>query len=603
MESEGLSTVVPGDPGRPVGGAVLTSTTVTAGDLIRPIPPVAPEATCEAVADLFAQQPNLIVLPVVDSSGTPLALVNRFRLLEALSHRFGRALLLRRPAAESVHGSMVVFDERVPLETVGAQLVAESSVEAMQGFIVTRAGLYLGVGTSFEVVRALTDRKHAELLRLAHQDVLTDLPNRHLFDKCLDGAIEAAARCDGRVAVLFVDLDRFKRINDTYGHMVGDLLLRSVSERLRSSVRAGDIVARLGGDEFAIILLNADDPSMTSLIARRVVDACSQPVTIEGHEVTASCSVGVAVFPDDACSTPGVVRAADAAVYHAKQARNTWQRYHRDMQRAAAVPAMSASALRRAIEERQLYVVYQPIFSLQDDRIACVEALVRWRHPSIPHVPAQEVVALAEDSGLIVQLSEYVIREAIHQVQQWDRCDGVEPLALAVNVSGVQVHEGGLVRMLAGVLEDTNFDASRLELELTESTAMREGAGVTATLQALKALGCRLAIDDFGTGYSALSRLESLPVDVLKIDKSFVQGIGRPQRGGAIAKAILGMAQSLDLVSVAEGVEDETQLAFLRRHGCDRAQGFLLARPMPADACSAFLQASSADRQDALCAV
>jgi diguanylate cyclase (GGDEF)-like protein len=593
----------PGDidsDGRPSHHAPL----VVAGDVVLRVEPVAPSTPCEAVADLFASDRTLIVQPVVTAEGTAVGLINRFHLLESLSHRFGRALLLRRPAGDCVHGKAMVFDEHVPLDVVATQLVAESSTELIHGFVVTASGCYLGIGTSVDVMRALTDRKHAELLRLAHHDFLTGLPNRHLFDRRLGQAMDSAARAGRRVAVLFVDLDRFKRINDTYGHMVGDLVLRSVGERLRSSVRADDIVARLGGDEFAIILAEADDPSTTDLIARRVVHTCAAPIAVDGHEVIASCSVGVAVFPDDAGSVPGVVRAADAAVYHAKQARNTWQRYRREMQRVVVPPALSPSALRRALEEQQLHVVYQPIFSLKDARVSCVEALVRWRHPTISHVAADQLISLAEDCGLIVQVSEFVMREAICEIQACDRAVGHANLRLAINISGVQIHEGGLVRMLAAVLRDTGFDPTRLELELTESTAMRDGPGVMATLEGLKGLGCRLAIDDFGTGFSALSRLESLPVDILKIDRSFVRGIDGPQQGGAIARAILAMCQSLDLVSVAEGVECDAQMGFLRSHGCDYAQGFLLARPMSLDSLSALLLRTSGSGVGApLCAV
>ena len=527
----------------------------------------------------FTRVPNLNAVAVVDAHNRPVGVLNRFRFLEALSRPFGRELYIGRPVETFMERSPLIVDEYTPLDVVSDLLADDSTRYIFDGFIVTRGGRYLGMGTGFGLMRQLTERKQATLLHLANHDVLTDLPNRQLFADRLDQAI-ARSRASGRpTAVLYLDLDRFKAVNDRYGTAAGDLLLLSVAARLTESVRAQDTVARLGGDEFAIVLVELSDARDAEHIASKLLQRCAEPHQLEGHEVNVSYSIGIAVFPDDAHNGDTLLRAADDAVYHAKEVRNTWQRYSAEMRRADGSAVFTFSAVKRGIEDGRLDVAYQPIVDFRSGRIRAVEALVRWRDPVHGMMPTQDLVRFAEESGLIVDMSAKIIRTAMKQVGIWRR-RLVPGLGLAVNVSGVQFREGGLVPMVSQAAADTGFPHEALELEITESTVMRLGATTFTALGQLKNMGVQLAVDDFGTGYSSLSRLQRLPVDVLKIDRSFVQVIDDEGHGGEIATAIIMMAHSLGLSVTAEGVETAAQFNQLASDGCDRAQGFLFSRAL-----------------------
>jgi diguanylate cyclase (GGDEF)-like protein len=551
-----------------------------AGQLARYVPPLTPDTRCDLARETFARDAGLFSLPVVHPSGEPLGLLNRFKFFEQLSTRFGRELAHAKPVSLFMEGSALVLDEGTNIDELGSLLLDRQHQYVFDGFMVTRDGRYVGVGTGLDLIRALTERRHAELQRMALHDMLTGLPNRQLFEERLAGVL-AEVRDRERVAVLFVDFDRFKAINDTYGHRFGDLVLCGVSQRLRAALRRSDIVARLSGDEFAIVLPGVTTPGDAEGVARVLVASCSSPLAVDGREVIVSCSIGLALYPDDASGADELLRAADAAQYRAKEVRNTWQRYSAEMEQwRSSLPGLEA--LRHALDHGELAVHYQPIANLSTGRVTGVEALVRWSHPTLGAVPAIDIVRIAEESGLIVQLSEFVIRTAMRQVLVWDRETGRTDLSLAVNISAVQIHEGGLVTMLDRLVAETGFTPERLELEITETSAMRASSSTLATLHALKARGFTLTIDDFGTAYSALSRLERLPIDGMKIDRSFLQGIGEEARGGVIARAIIAMGHSLGLRLVGEGVETDQQLSFLLGEGCDCMQGFLLARPMPA---------------------
>ena len=548
-------------------------------DLTQPVPPFRAEALGQEVYERFTRVPNLNAVAVVDAHNRPVGVLNRFRFLEALSRPFGRELYIGRPVETFMERSPLIVDEYTPLDVVSDLLADDSTRYIFDGFIVTRGGRYLGMGTGFGLMRQLTERKQATLLHLANHDVLTDLPNRQLFADRLDQAI-ARSRASGRpTAVLYLDLDRFKAVNDRYGTAAGDLLLLSVAARLTESVRAQDTVARLGGDEFAIVLVELSDARDAEHIASKLLQRCAEPHQLEGHEVNVSYSIGIAVFPDDAHNGDTLLRAADDAVYHAKEVRNTWQRYSAEMRRADGSAVFTFSAVKRGIEDGRLDVAYQPIVDFRSGRIRAVEALVRWRDPVHGMMPTQDLVRFAEESGLIVDMSAKIIRTAMKQVGIWRR-RLVPGLGLAVNVSGVQFREGGLVPMVSQAAADTGFPHEALELEITESTVMRLGATTFTALGQLKNMGVQLAVDDFGTGYSSLSRLQRLPVDVLKIDRSFVQVIDDEGHGGEIATAIIMMAHSLGLSVTAEGVETAAQFNQLASDGCDRAQGFLFSRAL-----------------------
>jgi diguanylate cyclase (GGDEF)-like protein len=410
--------------------------------------------------------------------------------------------------------------------------------------------------------------------------MLTGLPNRALFEQHLSEALDNVGAGRG-VAVLFLDLDRFKEINDTFGHRFGDLVLCGLSQRLRAAVRKSDLVARLSGDEFAMVLPDIGEPGDASAIASVLLSSCAAPLAVEGREVIVSCSIGVAIHPQHGHTKEVLIRAADTAQYHAKETRNSCQVYHSELQEwRTSTPGLAA--LRQALEQRQLTVHYQPIVCLRSGTVHSVEALVRWPHET-GWVPAADIVTLAETSGLIGELTEFVMTTAFRQMQAWDAANGRNALRLAINISAMQVNSG-LVRMIDQLLNESAFDPTRLDLELTERAAMRASPDTLSSLAALRERGITLTLDDFGTGYSALSRLERLPIDAMKIDKVFLERAGA-ENTGVIARAIIAMAHTLGLSIVGEGVETAAQLEFLERAGCEFAQGYFLARPTAADEC------------------
>lgn len=562
-----------------------------AGQLARPVAPLAPDTPCEHAQETFVADPGLFALPVVDPGGRPIGLLNRFKFLESLSGRSSREVTFSKPVSHLMEPAPLVLDVGTDIDELGSRLLSQPHQYVFDGFVVTAHGLYAGVGTGLDLIRALTERRHAELERMAHHDMLTGLPNRHLFEQRLDQALANSSGRD-KVAVLYIDLDRFKEINDSYGHRYGDIVLCGVGQRLRASLRRSDIVARLSGDEFAVVLSGLGSAADAEAVARVLVASGASPLVVDDREIIVSCSIGLALCPDDAASREGLMKAADTALYRAKEARNSWQRYAPEMEQwRASMPGISA--LRQALDTDQLDVHYQPIADLASGRVRGVEALVRWTHPALGTVNAADVIRLAEDSGLIMPLSEFVFRTAMRQMQIWDRETGRTDLTLSVNISAVQVHDPRLLSMIDRLLAETGFNPRRLEIELTEGTAMRASAAAVSTLHALKARGFALTIDDFGTGYSALSRLERLPIDAMKIDKSFLEGIGPGGRGGVIARAIIAMGRSLGLRLVGEGVETRQQLSFLESEGCDCVQGFFVARPLPAEDVTPFLAASA----------
>lgn len=555
-----------------------------AGDLAPPVAPLPAGASCERARDAFDGDASLFAVAIVDGDSRPIGLINRFKFLERLASRFGRELVLKKPVSLLMESDPLILDEETHIDELGHRLLAEQNRYVFDGFIVTRDGRYAGLGTGLDLIRALTERRHAELQQMALHDMLTGLPNRALFEQRLAAALTSAGTQS--VAVLFLDLDRFKEINDTHGHRFGDLVLCGVSQRMRGAVRRSDLVARLSGDEFAVVIPDIQHPEDADAIARVLLGSCGAPLAIDGREVVVSCSIGVAIYPQHGETQEALLRAADTAQYHAKEVRNSWQRYSPEMREWRSVTP-GLGALRQALEAGRLDVHYQPVVDVSSGRIGSVEALVRWMHDE-RDVPAGDIVSLAEESGLIVPLTEFVLRTALRQMREWDATVGRTDLRLAVNISAVQVAEGGLVAMADRLLAECGFDAPRLDFELTERAAMRASPSAVSSLDALRSRGITLTLDDFGTGYSALSRLERLPIDAVKIDKSFLEDAGSGENG-VIARAIIAMGHALGMTVVGEGVETEAQWQFLKREGCDFAQGFLLGRPMSAGALGTIL--------------
>lgn len=437
---------------------------------------------------------------------------------------------------------------------------------------------------SFEEVTA-RHTAEASAIELAMHDPLTGLPNRELFHRRAVAALAEAAQ-DGTAqdgagpAVLLIDLDRFKAVNDTLGHPVGDALLRLVAKRLRSVLRSGDVVARIGGDEFALLVPPIPEPVDLAQLAKRIVDVLGRSYLIDGHLVNIGASIGVAQAPRDGHGHSQVLRSADLALYHAKQSgRSTWSFFEPQMDARALARRALEIDLRRALALREFELHYQPQVDLGTDAIVGFEALLRWRHPGRGLVPPADFIPLAEEIGLIVPLGEWVLREACCAATRWP-----PGMSVAVNVSPHQFADTArLVRLVAKSLEASGLPGHRLEIEITESVLLRHEQAVLTALHSLRAMGVRMAMDDFGTGYSSLSQLYSFPFDKIKIDRSFVRDRGDAAGQAAIIRAITALGASLGMATIAEGVETSEQLARIRAEGCTSVQGYLFSRPVPVD--------------------
>ncbi|HEU4813989.1 MAG TPA: EAL domain-containing protein [Xanthomonadaceae bacterium] len=444
------------------------------------------------------------------------------------------------------------------------------------------------------VLTDITDQKRAEqeLRYLANYDTLTGLPNRALLSERLSRAIVRARRQQARIAVLFLDLDRFKDINDSLGHAAGDRILRAAAVRLQEIVGREHTVARLGGDEFTVVLEGIGSPEAAERVARDLIAAFEVPLEIDTDlDVTISPSIGISLYPDNALAPSDLLKHADTAMYQAKAAgRRTCMRYAESMDVHIRRRATMAGALRKVLDRNELSLVFQPRLSLPQARITGVEALLRWDSAELGSIPPAQFIPLAEESGLILEIGEWALREACTTLQRW-RAQGLDPLAMSVNVSSLQLLRGDLPAVVTRILAETGLPADALELELTESVIMAGGEHTMAALQAFRRTGVSLAIDDFGTGYSSLAYLKRLPITTLKIDKEFIDDLTRDPDDEAITSTVITMAHSLGLVVVAEGVETPAQVQFLREHGCDEIQGFWLAPAMLPDECLAFVRA------------
>jgi diguanylate cyclase (GGDEF)-like protein len=561
-------------------------------NLIVPAATLAPHTPTLHAYDVFSQHPALYAIAVVDDDGIPVGLLNRFKFLETLSRPFARELFKHQTVESVMDRTPLMVDERMALDELSEIFVDDGTKYIFDGFIVTRDGKYLGIGTGYSVMRCLTERKHAVLFHLAHHDPLTGLANRQLFADRLTHALAHARRNTKHLGLLCLDVDGLKAVNDRLGHAIGDLLLKSIADRLTHVIRSEDTVARLSGDEFTIILNELNTPQDAEHVAAKLLTALRDPHTLEGLDVNVSCSIGIAVFPDDATTQDSLMRAADAAAYHAKQFRNTCQRYSTEVQQSTRGGLPAFAWVRRAIDERHLAVFYQPQVHVHTGTLAGIEALVRWQDPERGLLPTIELVRLAEEAGLITSVTDVVLGTAMRQMLEWHRLKLIERCSLAVNISSVELRDGALIPVLLRHLRETGYPATALELEITESTAMLSGTSTAGVLKELTDLGVRLSIDDFGTGYSSLSRLQRLPVGSIKIDRGFVDDIEHHD-AGKMAKAIISLAHSLGLTVTGEGVETRAQREFLRAHNCDRMQGYLICPPLPAEDATAHLRISA----------
>ena len=435
------------------------------------------------------------------------------------------------------------------------------------------------------VVRDITERTYAEeqIKHLAYHDALTNLPNRLLFKDRVTVALSHAHRDGSRLAVLFLDLDRFKVINDSLGHNIGDQLLQAVAARVQACVRESDTVARLGGDEFTVLLPRLHESDDAAPIAMKIIEAVRYPFHIEGREFFITTSIGISLFPEDGTDAEALIKNADTAMYQAKElGRDNYQLFNAHVNAKALQRIALEHGLRRALANDEFRVHYQPIFDLRAGRITGMEALLRWTHPQLGSVPPATFIPLAEATGVMIPIGTWALREACRQAKAWVD-SGQRTLSLAVNLSVTQLQQADLIQRVRDILDETGFPPRLLELEITESSAMQSPETSIRMLYDLKKLGIRISLDDFGTGHSSLSYLKRFPIDTLKIDQSFVHDITSDPDTAAIVTAIIAMAHSLRLKVIAEGVEFTEQANFLRRHGCDQMQGYLITPPVSAD--------------------
>jgi diguanylate cyclase (GGDEF)-like protein len=508
------------------------------------------------------------------------------------------------PSAEKVQSLLAeisgINDNLTPIENqfVGALSDASRATYRLLQVIMLAAtpGLLL-FGTVLSL-RILQQKKRTEdrVNHIAFHDDLTALPNRLMLNRSLDQAVSRHRRAGTQLAILFMDVDRFKVINDSLGHEVGDLLLRQVADRLQEHSREGDLVARMGGDEFVVLIENHDNLADLSACAQRLVERLSAPYMLGRREYHVTLSIGISVFPSDGSDSRSLLKAADVAMYRAKASgRNNHQYYSPSMEVHTKERLELESDLRHALDRGEFLLHYQPKVEIATGLVTGIEALLRWEHPLRGLVSPMDFIPLAEDTGLIVPIGEWVLATACARTKAWQD-QGFPKLGVAVNLSARQFADPMLLPNLTRIIRASGLDPSSLELEITESLVMSHGASAVAVLEKLKSIGVQIAIDDFGTGYSSLAYLKRFPIDTLKVDRSFIRDIPADSGDKKITRAIVAMAHSLKLKVVAEGVETAEQLAFLRTLHCDAVQGYLLCRPLPEGQVADFLERNRLDR-------
>jgi diguanylate cyclase (GGDEF)-like protein/PAS domain S-box-containing protein len=494
------------------------------------------------------------------------------------------------PLARAVreNRTLSLSPDSVLIRRDGSELPVEDSTAPIHD----RDGRTTGAVIVFHDVSAARQAA-AQLSHMAEHDFLTDLPNRMLLDDRLRQAIALAQRHGSRIAVLFLDLDRFKHINDSLGHVIGDQLLQSVALRLKRSVRRSDTVGRLGGDEFLVILSEVNAVEDAAVSAAKLLAVLTVPYHIALHDIHVPVSIGVSIYPDDGEDTDALINNADTAMYHAKEkGRNNYQFFKQEMIVRAVERQFIEGSLGLALERGEFSLRYQPKIDLSTRAIVGVEALLRWRHPERGFIPPAQFVPIAEDTGLILPIGQWVLREACRQSHEWLR-SGLPQMPMAVNISAVEFRSQNFVEDVNETLTTAGLPASCLELELTESVLMQHAESTVSMLKSLKTLGVQIAVDDFGTGYSSLSYLRQFPVDSLKVDQSFVHAISLKSEDAVIVSAVISMGNSLGKRVIAEGVETRDQLNFLTAAGCEEAQGYYFSRPLLPEKFAALLQPGS----------
>jgi diguanylate cyclase (GGDEF)-like protein/PAS domain S-box-containing protein len=504
-----------------------------------------------------------------------------FRLIDVTSRN-----PIATPTARAIieNRTVGVAEDCMLLRGDGAELAVETSAAPIHD----RQGGVIGAVMVAHDVTTARELSH-KLARLALHDSLTDVPNRTLLSDRLDQAMMRAHRAGTSVAVLYIDLDRFKHINDSLGHAIGDQLLKSVAERLQTCVRSSDTVSRQGGDEFLVLLADVVHPHDAALCAEKIIVALDQPLRIAGHDLRITASVGIATFPGDAADAETLLRNADFAMYQAKYTgRNNYQFFRPEMNANAIERQSVETDLRQAVTRREFVLNYQPKIDLETGVVVGVEALIRWQRPRHGMVLPARFIPVAEESGLILPIGRWVLDTACRQARAWQD-EGLAPLSIAVNVSAVELRAKDFLTNVRQILEQYRIEPRFLELELTETFMMQDWKSTAEILRALKGLGVRIALDDFGTGYSSLSYMKRFPIDALKIDQSFVRDMTSDSDDASIVSAVIDMGRSLNMRVVAEGIQTRDQLQFLKARHCPEGQGFYFSPPVPAERLTSLL--------------
>jgi diguanylate cyclase (GGDEF)-like protein len=489
-----------------------------------------------------------------------------------------------------VDGSLLMRSIRYAMERSQAKEALQQAHTQLEQRVLERTVELVEANARLRVEIAERGQAEERIRYMAHYDALTNLPNRTLLQDRLRQALSFSRRNGTRVAVLFIDLDYFKHINDSLGHQVGDSLLQMVAVRLQQCLREGDSVARLGGDEFVLCLPLQGDSSDAAMIAQKVLDVLDRPFIVEGHELHVSGSIGISLYPEDGTDVKTLMRTADTAMYDAKEkGRRNYQFFTPSLNQAAQQRMALESRLRQALAKEEFAVYYQPQVDMETGAILSAEALLRWEQPGKAPVSCGDFIAIAEETGLILPIGEWVLRQACRQLKQWhDR--GHSALHIAVNLSPRQFYQRDFLPDISGILRETALPADALDLEITESLLLQRNKNNLAMLNQLSSMGIQLSVDDFGTGYSSLAYLQRFPVHALKIDQSFVRDIGQDSNDTALVAAIIAMAHSLHLKVLAEGVETAQQISFLKSHGCMTGQGFYYSKAVPADCFTRLLE-------------
>ena len=579
------------------GGLKLTSPVIA--QLSQAVAPMFDSVICLEVLDRFLGDAELMAIPIVDTRQRPVALLDRHQFVEFLSRLYSRELFgrrsLRKLLKELNSGfqlkTPVIVEASTTIDDVAQIIIGEGMQHMVSGFITTNEGEYLGVVSGHALLNEITLRKQADMYHLAHFDSLTQLPNRMLFTDRLAQACRDAERHGTALGLMFLDVDRFKQVNDSLGHQIGDLLLQGLTKRLLVCVRDCDTLARLGGDEFAVLMDGLSAPEDADVLARRLVEVVQKPFFIHGREINVSLSVGIALYPRDDTDMGVLLSKADAAMYEVKlKGRNNFAHYTPGLATYSTERMGMEVDLRHALESEEFFLLYQPQVNLKTGEMEGVEALIRWNHPSRGVLTPASFIHVAEESGLIVPMGDWVLEAACAQQRIW-QLKGMPPVRMAVNISALQFAQPDFVENVKRLMHNTCVGAEYLELELTESMVMCSSPEVMQRLEELKSLGVQLSLDDFGTGFSSLSYLQRFPIHRLKIDQSFMRGIDQNPVNASIVRAMVGLARSLSMQVVAEGVETEAELEAAIDSGCDESQGYLHARPMSGEQVEAWFQA------------